>query len=147
MSSLFHAFGLDPKILLIQVFNFGVVLLVLWYFLYKPIMSVIDKRQKEIESGMKDAEKAHTDLEEADERKKQILSDANAQAERIVADGKEAAGHERADILKEAAERSERTVQDAVMRGEEAKNELLRQSKEEIAKMIVLGAEKVLREK
>jgi F-type H+-transporting ATPase subunit b len=88
MASLIHAFGLDWKLLITQVINFGLVLFVLWYFLYKPTMAMIDTRQKKIARGVEDADKAREERKNADKEKKQILSKANIEAVRIVADGK-----------------------------------------------------------
>ena len=39
MNELFAAFGIDWKLLLAQGVNFGIVLVALWYFLYRPVMT------------------------------------------------------------------------------------------------------------
>ncbi|HET8575357.1 MAG TPA: F0F1 ATP synthase subunit B [Candidatus Paceibacterota bacterium] len=145
MTELIQAFGLNWKLLLIQIFNFGLVLLVLWYFLYRPVMSMVDKRQKKIIHGMEDAEKAREQLKNAGNEKKAILAAANQEAERLVADGKHYAEERKDEIMKEAMAKSEQALKDAVSRGEEAKQQLLRESKEEIARMVVRGAEQILR--
>jgi F0F1-type ATP synthase membrane subunit b/b' len=46
MGDLFAAFGINWKLLVIQAVNFGVLLLALWYFLYTPVLTMIDERKK-----------------------------------------------------------------------------------------------------
>ena len=45
MQQLFAAFGINWKLLLIQGINFSVLLAILSYFLYRPLMKVIDERR------------------------------------------------------------------------------------------------------
>ena len=48
MDQLLHAFGIDVKLLLAQAVNFGVLLVVLWLVLYKPVMKTLDERKAKI---------------------------------------------------------------------------------------------------
>ena len=56
MSELFAAFGVYWKLLLVQAVNFGVLLAILSYVLYRPILRMIDARQKRIAEGVATAE-------------------------------------------------------------------------------------------
>src|SRR3989344_5401181 len=66
MSDLFAAFGVNWKLLLIQAVNFGLLLAALSYFLYKPILKIIDERRHKIAEGVRTAEAAAERLEEAE---------------------------------------------------------------------------------
>ena len=62
MEQLIHAFGIDARLILLQVINFGLLMAVLSYLLYKPVLKVLAERQEKIAQGVKDAEEAGKNL-------------------------------------------------------------------------------------
>ncbi len=145
MGEVFAAFGINWKLLLAQSFNFGLLLLALWYFLYRPVIAILEKRRKTIEKGVSDAEKAKKRLTEIDGEREDILAKATNDGNKIVGDAKERAEEKKAEILTEADKRAESLLTDAQARAREAKERALRESKEEIAKTAILAAEKIMR--
>lgn len=145
MEEILHAFGIDWRLITIQVFNFAILMAALWYFLYKPVMKLLAERQEKIAKGVSDAEAAAKQLEEADEEKKEVLSQANQKADEIVAASRTQAEEKAGGIVADAAERSERILEDAKEKSEELKAQALRESEAEITKAAVLAAEKILR--
>ena len=81
MNELFAAFGLNWKLLLIQLVNFGLLLSVLSYFLYKPVLRIIDERQKKIAEGVRIAEEATQRLADARVESDGIVGGAAREAE------------------------------------------------------------------
>jgi F-type H+-transporting ATPase subunit b len=147
MGDLFAAFGLDWKLLLIQVVNFGVLLLILWKFLYTPVLRMIDERRGKIAESVQKAEAADRRLFEADEEGKSIVAGAGKEAEGLVAAGRSRASQEGAEILKKTQEKAEQLLADAAARAEEAKRQAMRAGEKEIARAAMLAAEKILKEK
>lgn len=147
MAEIFHVFGLDVRLLIVQSINFGIVLLVLWYFLYRPIARMVDARQEKIQKGVEDAESAAKHLEEVASERVSIITSATKEAEGIVAHATVHGKEREVEIVREAEAKSERIVSEAVAKAEEAKKRALDESRGEIAKLAILGAEKVLREK
>jgi F-type H+-transporting ATPase subunit b len=147
MEQLIHAFGIDARLILIQVVNFGLLMAVLTYFLYKPILKVLAERQEKIAQGVKDAEEAGKAKAEATEEKKIVIAAANKEAEAMTARAKEHAVVKADEILATAQAKAEQTAKDALLRSEEIKAAALKESEAEIAKLAVLAAEKVLKER
>lgn len=147
MSDLFAVFGVNWQLLFIQVVNFAVLLGLLTYLLYKPILKVIDERQKKIAEGVKTAEAAERQLAEAKEVSEGIKGSATREAEAMVAAARARAGERGAEIVKTAEARAAATLKDATERAEEAKHQALKESEREIARAAMLAAEKILREK
>ena len=58
MSELFSAFGVKWTLLSAQMVNFTIVLVALWYFLYKPVLAILAKRQELVTKGVADAKHA-----------------------------------------------------------------------------------------
>lgn len=147
MAEIFSTFGIDAKLIVVQIINFGLLLALLWYFLYTPVLRILNERQAKIEKGVRDAEESEKRLSDAEGEKQTIVSNAHKEAEDIVLRAKEAAEHKGSDIVKTAESKSEKTLEAAAEKAEEMKRQALKEHEAEIAKLAVLGAEKVLRER
>ncbi|MBI2610467.1 F0F1 ATP synthase subunit B [Candidatus Kaiserbacteria bacterium] len=145
MSELFAAFGINWKLLLVQAFNFGILLAVLWYFLYEPVLKMIDDRRKKIAEGVQNAEAAAGRLAEAKTKGEGIIGSASREAEGIVAAARSRAEEKAEEIVREAESRASSTLKDAALRAEEAKRQALKESEREIARAAMLAAERILR--
>jgi F-type H+-transporting ATPase subunit b len=147
MSQLFAAFGLNGALLIAQALNFGVLLVALWYFLYKPVIGMLQKRTTAVAKGVQDAEEAAAKLASADTVVTKLVTGAETEAEGIVASAREAATAEKARIVREAEARAIALAADADARAKESAAKTIRDSEKEIARLAVLAAEHVLREK
>ncbi len=147
MSELFAAFGVNWKLLLIQLVNFGVLLSVLTYFLYKPVLRIIDERQRKIAEGVATAEAADRKLSDAKAESDEMVGSAARDAEALVAAARSRADERGAEIQKAAEARAAATMKEAAERAEEAKRMALKESEREIARAAMLAAEKILEEK
>lgn len=147
MDALLEAFGVDWKLLIAQAVNFGIVLLALTYLLYKPVMKTLDERAHKIAKGVEDATRAEEKLAHADEAAAHTVRTAEQEAEAVVARARDEASSERTRIVKEAEIRAATVLSDAELRAKENAASALRESEKEIARLAVLAAEKVLKEK
>jgi F-type H+-transporting ATPase subunit b len=146
MEQLFGAFGIDGKLLIAQLINFGVLFVGLTYLLYKPVMKTLDARREKVAQGVVDADQAALKLATAGTEASTIVKGAESDAEGIVASARDAATAEKTRILKEAETRAHALEADAEARATETASKALRDSEKEIARLSVLAAEKVLRE-
>jgi F-type H+-transporting ATPase subunit b len=146
MEQLFGAFGIDGKLLVAQLINFGVLFVGLTYLLYKPVMKTLDTRREKVAQGVIDADQAALKLATAGTEASTIVKGAETDAEGIVTNARDLAGTEKARILKEAEARASTLEADADARAKETASRVLRESEKEIARLSVLAAEKVLRE-
>lgn len=144
MQQLFSAFGVNWSLLIAQAINFAIVLAALWYFLYKPVLSVLEKRRELVARSVRDAKKAEELFAKADSEAERRVNAADEEAQAIVAEAREAAHAERARLTKEAEARAVAIEKDARARAEEAKAKAAKESEREIARLAILAAEKVL---
>ena len=147
MSDLFAVFGINWKLLLVQAFNFGLLMVLLWYFLYTPVLRLVDERRKKIAEGVKNADDAAEALAASETEGKQIIGKASREAEGIVASARTRADNKKSELLREAESQANALLADAALRAEETKRQALKQSEKEIARAAMLAAEKILREK
>jgi F-type H+-transporting ATPase subunit b len=146
MQALLNAFGINGSLLIAQAVNFGVLLIALWYFLYKPVMKMLAARQEKVAQGVMDAERATEKLKGADAEAAERVSKAELDAYGIVMSAREAASAEKVRIVKEADVRATAIATDAEARAKETAAKSLRESEKEVARLAVLAAEKVLRD-
>ncbi|MFA7309668.1 MAG: F0F1 ATP synthase subunit B [Candidatus Paceibacterota bacterium] len=147
MSALFAAFGISWQLLLIQAVNFAVLLVVLSYLLYKPILKIIDERREKIAESVRTAEAAARRLAEAKAEGDELVGAAAREAEQLVAHARTRADEKGNTIVKDAEARAESVLNEANARAEEAKRQALSESSKEIARAAMLAAEKILRER
>ncbi len=144
MQEILHAFGIDWRLIVIQIFNFGVLAGVLWYFLYTPVLKLLSEREAKIKKGLEDAEAAERARNAADSEKTAILKEAHAEASHIVARGTAHAEEKERVLMSETLQKIARETESAKQRAEEIRVHALKESEAEIAKLAILGAEKVL---
>jgi len=145
MENLFEAFGIDGKLIIAQAINFAILILVLQYFLYKPVLKMITERNAMIAKGVEDADKAQTLLLSADHSATTLLQGAEKEAGEIVGTARLEATDEKNRIAKEAQEQADRISKDAHTRSMEESAKMLRESEHEIARLALLAAEKAMR--
>jgi len=147
MQDIIHAFGIDWRLIVIQIFNFAILLTVLWYFLYTPILSLIEKRQATIEKGLKDASDAERKLASAENERSTIVKAAHEEASLVAVRAKAHAEEKTAALLREAQEKSQRALEEAQKACAELQKRAYKESEAEIARTALLAAEKIMRER
>jgi len=147
MEQIIETFGIDWRVLIVQLVNFALLLGLLWHFLYKPLVKLIESRREQIIKGVADAERAEAALRDSDAKKSELLAQASIEADKLIAAAREKGKEKESDIIEDAKAKYERMLAEATMKGDEMKRQALEESKEEIAKLIVLGVEKTLRSK
>lgn len=145
MQEIVHAFGIDWRLIVIQVFNFGILTAALWYFLYTPVLKLLTEREQKIKQGLLDADAAALSKQTADEEKSALLKDAHSEAQQVVARASVHAEEKAKALQAEAQEKISRDIAQAKLAADEIKHKAIKESEAEIAKLAVLAAEKVLR--
>lgn len=145
MGDLIHAFGIDWKLMLVQGVNFVILVAVLGYFVYGPVMRMLTERAERVAQGLKDAEAAQKEREATTAERSGIIAEAQHEAEKIVARGQDEGKQERTAIVKSAQDRAALIVRDADLAAEEAMRKALRDAEAEVARVAVLAAEKILK--
>lgn len=147
MDAIIDAFGLDLKLIIIQIINFGILMAALVYFLYKPVLNLLKDRADKIEQGLKDAEAAAAAKVAADAEKQAVLSAAHQEAAAVSERAKVAAETKASEILAVAEDKAADLVKNAEAKGESLKAEAIKESERAVAEMAILATEKILRER
>src|ERR1044071_3328471 len=86
-----HQFGVDWPHFIAQVISFGVVAFLLQKFAYKPVITMLEERRKRIEESLANAEKIKAELQRTEAQRQEVLTQANAQANRFIEEARAAA--------------------------------------------------------
>ena len=111
--------------LVAQAVNFGILLVVLTLFVYRPLMKAMEERRKKIELGVKGGELAEQIISEAEEGKQQKLREADKEAVAIIAKAEKEAGARGNELLAQAAKKSAAVLSEAEQIAESKKAEEL----------------------
>lgn len=124
--------------------NFGILVVVLSWILYRPAKEFIEKRREKISSRIdnaKEREKSAQELKEerieelntAREKRREIIENAEDEAEKIIEQGRE-----------DAREEANRILDGARKEAEQEKERIKEEIEQEYVNMSLLGAEKIL---
>lgn len=84
MEEFIKVFGLNPTLILAQIVNFLIIFYLLKRFLYKKIMTILQKRKDAIEEGLKQAEEARLLMEKTAKKEKEILKQGREEVQRLI---------------------------------------------------------------
>ncbi len=144
MEEIVHAFGIDWRLIAIQMFNFALLAVALWYFLYTPVLKILEEREQKLKQGVLDADKAAVSRSEADTEKGVVLKDARTEAEAILHRARAHAVTKGNEIVVDAEGKALRVLEDAKVRAEEERVQAIKASEAEIAASAILAAEQIL---
>ena len=142
MEAILSTFGIDWRLLLVNAVNFGLLLAGLTYFLYKPVLRMLEERRQKIAHGVSAADSAERRLHEIEGERDKRLARAGREADEMVAAARKAAAERERDIIARGEANAAQVVAEGQLQAKELRERALRESKEEVAKLIVLGMEK-----
>lgn len=125
--------GIEPTLLAAQIVNFLIILVLLNKLLYKPILTMLEKRKKAIADGVAMTENMKQEEEKMQEKHEKVLSKAREEALSIIEDAKKQAKEVEKELVRKAHE--EALV--ILTRAKEEAKEVGRQSGLAIAKQAV----------
>lgn len=146
-AGLLGTLGIDYRLFLAQLLNFGLVVFVIWKWVYIPLLRILDERTSKIEQGLKDAEESAALKTSSSEEKDVIIAEARANARQIM----EEAEANTQKVADEKVQKVKGDVERIVTQGKERlqseREKLVRDVKAEIADLLVLTTEKIAGEK
>ncbi|MBI5955970.1 MAG: F0F1 ATP synthase subunit B [Chloroflexi bacterium] len=139
-----EALGIDPNRLLSSVFNFTVLLILLWFFLYKPVLKMLEERKERIRQGLADAEAARQAARRAQEDYERQMEHAHKDAQAIIAQATQAAEKAREEILAQGREEARAIVAKAQEKIEYERKQAMAELRGQVAQLAILAASKVI---
>ena len=134
----------DPGLFMWTIVTFLIVLTILKWKAWGPLMSALDKREKDIREALSSAEKAREEADKVAEDYDEMIRKAQSEAQKIVAESKTAGDRVREEI-KETAEKEARNILDkAQVQIESEKEQAVQEIKSVIVDFSLQAASKVI---
>lgn len=140
-------FGLNWKLFLAQLINFGIVLFVLWKWVFKPVTQGLSERTDKIEGSLAEAEKIMKDRADFDSWKNDEISKVRSESSSIISEAKKSAEELKASTLQATTEEQNRLIEQTKARLESEKSLMIQQAKTELADIVVQATSKILKQK
>ena len=144
MDSFINTFHIDWKIIIAQAINFGIVLLVLYFFALKPLGKLMRERSDKIAKGLDDATCNAEVLKNTRAEYAKIISDARAESNKIFQEGKKEEEIKKAEMIAEAKVQVESIIANGKKSLEAEKVKMVDEAKAEIVSLVVKATEKLL---
>jgi F-type H+-transporting ATPase subunit b len=144
---LLDAFGISWQTLLAQLVNFAILLFLLYKIGYKPILKFVQDRTETIEQGVANAKKAEESLADAKQQSENIINDARKEAQKVIGEAREQATAQGAALLEKQQAEIAAAAEKAKAALSAERDNVLRETKEQAAGLVLAATEKLLREK
>jgi F-type H+-transporting ATPase subunit b len=131
---------------IIAAANFVVFLVLLWVFALKPVSKMLSDRKERIEQGLKDAEQARRDRENAESERVATLTEARREANDILARAQKVAQDTREADIAATKEELERLRERATAEIEAEKVRAISDVRAEVADLALRAAGRVVGE-
>ncbi len=141
---IFGQFGIDIKLLSIQIFNFIILLVILQRLLYKPLIKILEDRRKNIEEGMKKLENIEKKSKELKDKTEDDLMEARKKSQEIIARAERQASETRKNAQEDAHEQANEIISQAKKSIALEKESLINSVQKEIVQLVVGVSSKVL---
>jgi F-type H+-transporting ATPase subunit b len=147
MQELFTKLGIDWRLLIAQIINFTVLLFILYRFLYRPVLSVLEKRRERIEKSLEEAARVDAESKRFDQLKMQKVEEAKREAAKVMEETTVQAEQVKQSTLERTKQESEKIVTRAREQIASERESLFKGVQAEAADLVIGATEKVLREK
>lgn len=140
-------FGLNWKLFLAQLANFGIILFVLWKWVFGPVTKTLSERTAKIEASLSEAKRIAEDRETFDTWKNGEIAKVRQEAAAIITQAKADAEQLKISTLAQTKEDQNKIIVHARAQMDAEKNAVMQEAKAEIAEMVVTATESILRQK
>jgi F-type H+-transporting ATPase subunit b len=130
--------------LIAQLINFGILLVALQMFLYKPLLRVLDERKRRIQEGIDAAASAASAAATSEVEARRAMDAARAEGQAAVARATEAAARLREELETRARADAEQIVVRAREEIALERDQAIEQLRREFADLAITAAERVI---
>ncbi len=138
-----QTFGVDWPHFISQVISFCIVAFALYYWAYKPILNVLVERRQRIAEGLANAERIKAEVARTEASRLEILAQANAQANKLIEEGRAAAARVREQETQKAIADAAQIITKAREEAAAEHARMLAELRREVGRLVVETSTKV----
>jgi F-type H+-transporting ATPase subunit b len=134
----------DPGLFIWTIITFLVLLWLLAKFAWKPLLTLLEKREETIRNSLKDAEKAREELEASNKKTEELMAEAREEVQGIISAGRAVAEKLQDDLVKKAKEKADILIAESKRQIQSEKDEALSEIKSEVVTLSLEIASKLI---
>lgn len=146
-SGIAATFGIDWMKFAAQLLNFGIVLFVLWKWVFGPVAKKLEERTAKIEKSLSDADRITKEKQDFEAWRNQEMSKARQEAGAIVSQSQIDSNKVKDEVLTQTKQEQQKLVEQTKKQIQQEKTLALQSAKTELADIITTATEKILRQK
>jgi len=139
-----EALGINLGFFLFQVFNFGILVVLLYGFAYKPLVNMLEQRKMKIAQGLEDAQVAAEARANAEQEAEKIMADAQTKASEVVREATERAEVTGKEVVAEYEAEAEKAHQSALAEAAIERDRMLADVRGQIAALAMAATQKLV---
>lgn len=142
-SNVLGTLGINGKLFVAQLINVSIVLLVMWKWVYTPLVRLMDARSKEITDGLLHAKAAEQKLADATVEKDSILHEARAEAHAMLEEARTRSDALQQERMRQARREIERIVEETKQAIQQEQRQAFDALQSEVVALVTLVTQKV----
>jgi len=135
---------IDVGLLYWTILTFLVLLFILKWKAWSPLMQALDAREKRIEDSLSKAEKVSVQAEKQALKNEEILNSAKKEAQEIISQAKDAGDKLKNKLVDDGRAQCEADIEKAKEQIEREKEKAISELKEQVINLSILAAEKII---
>jgi F-type H+-transporting ATPase subunit b len=139
--------GVNWKLFLAQLVNFGIVLFVFWKWVVKPLGKTLTDRQEKIESGLKNATYIEEEKLKFMDWKTSEMQKVRVDSEKVLKMATDTSEKIKQETVSAAQNQANKIIEQAKQAIENEKEKMLREVKSSVAELVVAASEKIIKAK
>ena len=134
----------DPGLFMWTIVTFLIVLMILKWKAWGPLMGVLDKRAEDIKNALSAADRAKEDAEKASQDYEKLVQKAHIKGQQIISDSKTAGEKVKNDIESVARENAEKMIDKAKTQIEAESQKAIQEIKSSVVDLSIEAATKII---
>ena len=139
-----EALGISLTEFIFYLINFLILVGVLWKFLYKPFLNLMDTRKQSIQDALENAELTNRRADEKMQNYNKRIAKVEEEGREIVREAKAKADEQARTIIEDANQKATDIMAKAEQSIEREKERAMEEMRQEVAALAVLVAEKIV---
>ena len=138
------ALGVDLASLIVYLVNFGILLLVLYFFAYKRILGALDSRSNRIRDSLEEADRVRRESEEHQAEMQRTFDEGRQESQRLLAEAREVAERYRQEQAAQARSEAERFMDGARQEIRRERDAAIEDVRLQFGSLAVTAAERII---
>ena len=136
--------GISLSTLLAQIAAFVILLVILYFFAYKPVLKMLDERASKIKESIDEVQKVKDQASQTEEEFKKKMESASKEGQEVISKAMRTGEEARKRAQEEAKQEAQALVEKARVEIQRERSETIGELRQEFADLTIVAAEKVI---